>query len=661
MGSHLCYTSSNAMQISLISRVLLAALCLGATGACAQSAAPVLGAPGFSAEPWVVERWSLRTAMNADGTGTQTQTLVLKLQSDAAVRQFGVISLQFAANTERAEFVYARARHADGTVTETPLAGVQEQPAAVTREAPFYSDLKQAQLPVRNLQVGDTLEWQSRVTDFQAEAPGNFWGQGSFLAGSVVLAEDFELSFPADKTVEVWTNPALHLAPAQATEGGRTEYRWHHAALAPTVGAAAEAEKARKETTRLTADEELTLQTGALPDIAWTTFSSWAAVGAWYRALEGDRALPDEAVKAKVAQLTAGKTTTEEKVRAVYTYVSLQIRYIGIAFGVGRYQPHAAGAVLDNQYGDCKDKHTLLSAMLTVLGLHPEAALVGAGLRFNAAVPSPLSFNHLITRVQVDGKDIWLDSTAEVAPYRLLLPLVRDKQALVIPDAGVATVQRTPEALPFAPFATLVSSGSLDKDLTSDSQMVLTFHGDDEVALRALLRTASAAQYDDFVQRFMAALGYGGTTSQPAISAPGDPGQPLTIAFHYRRAKDAGWGAQRIAAQFLPFGLPFVDASKPPVASLQLGVPRTETSTIDLKLPDGWTADLPDPVHAHSIYATCDVTYSLAKGTLHEERRLAVLKTSVPVAEWQAYKSWYDAAGASSVPFIQLHGPAGGK
>ena len=115
--------------------------------------------------------------------------------------------------------------------------------------------------------------------------------------------------------------------------------------------------------------------------------------------------------------MTAGKTTEEEKVRAVYGYVSTQIRYIGVAFGIGRYQPHHAGAVLENQYGDCKDKHTLLAAMLSVLGLHPNAVLIGAGVRFNEAVPSPGSFNHLITTVQVAGKPVWLDSTEEVAPY----------------------------------------------------------------------------------------------------------------------------------------------------------------------------------------------------------------------------------------------------
>jgi transglutaminase-like putative cysteine protease len=51
---------------------------------------------------------------------------------------------------------------------------------------------------------------------------------------------------------------------------------------------------------------------------------------------------------------------------------------VGIDFGVGRYQPHAAAEVLANQYGDCKDKDTLLEALLRAKGFTTAPALIGA-------------------------------------------------------------------------------------------------------------------------------------------------------------------------------------------------------------------------------------------------------------------------------------------
>ena len=81
---------------------------------------------------------------------------------------------------------------------------------------------------------------------------------------------------------------------------------------------------AEKEQQAWTAEQEVDAKQGKLPSIAWTTFKSWEAVGAWYKVLERDRVVPDAAVKTKAAELTAGKTTEEEKVLALYGYVATQ-------------------------------------------------------------------------------------------------------------------------------------------------------------------------------------------------------------------------------------------------------------------------------------------------------------------------------------------------
>ncbi len=632
------------------------ALCVSAPSR-PQAPAVTPAAATYSAESVIIRRSELVFDMKADGTGTRDETTAATIQSEAALRQLGVVGIAFASASERVEFRYVRVRHADGTVTDTPLDGVQEQAAQVTREAPFYSDLKQKQLPVKGLRVGDTVEWQTHSTRFKAEAPNQFWGSFAFLRDGVVLEQHSELRVPATSKVTVWTNPASGIKPAESTAGDQRVYTWDWKQLDPTAGPAAEAAAKAKKKKPLTPEETVDAEEGRLPDVSWSTFPSWDAVGEWYRSLSSDRAVPDEAIKTKVAEITAGKTTQEEKAKAVYAWVSGQIRYIGVAFGIGRYQPHAASAVLDNQYGDCKDKHTLLAAMLAALGLHPDAVLIGAGVRFNNAVPSPAAFNHLITRVPIDDKPVWLDSTAEVAPFRLLPPLDRDKQVLVIPSEGAAVIERTPSAYPFAPFSTFAVAGSLDKDLTSDSKIVITFHDDDELGLRSILRQFPPAQYGEFVQRLMAGMGFGGTTSEAEIDHVDDPSQPLVIVFHYHRVKGADWGENRITAIFQMIPLPAVDEKDPPVAPLELGVPRTETSSVEMKLPDGWSAELPVAVHTVSPYAKCDVTYKLDKGTLHAERRLTVLTEKVPAADWKAYKTWYDEAGADGIPYIQLtHG-----
>jgi hypothetical protein len=609
----------------------------------------------YAAESIVVEHSDTVYSMNADGTGYREQHLVAKVQSEAAVRELGILNVGFAGASERVEIQYARVRRADGSVIETPITDALEQPQPVTREAPFYSDLKQMQLPIKSLRAGDTLEWKIRVVRTKAEAPGQFWGQALFMDQGIFLSETVELRFPKALSVNVWTNPKLGRKAVESTAGDQRVYRWESASLTPTTGPEAEAETKRKEKEVWTADQELDAKEGKLPSVAWTTFKSWEEVGSWYRGLEGDRMAPDATLKAKVAELTAGKTSMEDKVRAVYGFVGPQVRYIGVAFGIGRYQPHHADEVLENQYGDCKDKGILLGAMLQALGLHPDAALIGAGIRFNEAVPSPAAFNHLITHVVVDGQETWLDSTAEVAPYRMLTATIRDKQALVIPETGAAKLERTPALPPFPSFQTMKVEGTLTADGTESSRVTIVARGDGELMMREILHQIAPAQYELFSQKFWSGLGFDGTTSHSEIGRPEDTSEPVRMAFDDKREKAGGdWEHYRIVAQLMPPGLPVPDEKTPPVQAIQLGAPQVMTSSFALKLPEGWGAELPEAVHEKADFATYDLTFRFDKGTVYAERKLAVLQPEIPVRDWSKYKQWLDKTQANSSPYIQL-------
>ena len=592
--------------------------------------------------------------MNADGTGEQTETMTVAVQSEIAVRQFSVISNLYAKQSQHAEFVYVRVRHSDGTVVETPLGDVQDQTAPVTQQAPFYSDLMIKQLPVKGLRAGDTLEWQTHTVRTSAEAPGQFWGAENFVRDAVIEDQTVDLDVPKGLQLTVWTKPNSKVQLSESDADGRHTYRWNWKQLDPTVGPEAQLLKKGKESQPLSPAQEKDATDGSLTDIAWTTFRSWEAVGAWYRGLEGDRMKPDEAIRAKVAAITADKTSQEEKVRAVYFWVSGQIRYVGVALGTGRYQPHTAAAVLENQYGDCKDKHTLLAAMLLALGLQPDAVLAGPGIRFNREVPSPASFNHLITRVALDNQEVWLDSTSEVADYRVLLPGVRDKDVLVVPQAAPAVVSHTPVDLPFEQKATFAVAGSLDEKLASDSAITITHHDDTEVLLRVGLRQISPSQYEEGVQALIASYGFGGKVTDVEMEHAGDPSLPLTIRFHYHRDHAEDWGQNRVTATFGPMLLPQVDRKNLPRYPLELGALRTEVSTLEMKLPHGWNVELPEAIRQHTSPADCAVTYHFKDGSLFAERRLTVLQTKVPVAGIQAYADWYEACGAGSVPYLQL-------
>ena len=133
------------------------------------------------------------------------------------------------------------------------------------------------------------------------------------------------------------------------------------------------------------------------PDIQLTTFVSWEQIGRWYAGLEKDRRAPSPEVRAKAEELTKGLNNDLDKVQALYDFVAKNFRYVSLSLGVGRYQPHSAGDVLHNQYGDCKDKHTLLASLLEAEGMHASSVLINSSRKLDVDVPSPSQFDHVIT------------------------------------------------------------------------------------------------------------------------------------------------------------------------------------------------------------------------------------------------------------------------
>ena len=108
----------------------------------------------YSNEAIVFERLETVYRMNADGTGERDLRVKLRVQSDGAAQQFGVLSFPYASAYETPVIKLMRVHKADGTTVDTPATDAVKMPTEVSREAPLYSDLKEKHVPVRSLAKG---------------------------------------------------------------------------------------------------------------------------------------------------------------------------------------------------------------------------------------------------------------------------------------------------------------------------------------------------------------------------------------------------------------------------------------------------------------------------------------------------------------------------
>ena len=127
----------------------------------------------------------------------------------------------------------------------------------------------------------------------------------------------------------------------------------------------------------------------------------WAAVGEWYANLASGRAAQTPEIAAQAKELTTGESDFTRILQSITQYMQADVRYVGIEMGIGGWQPHAAAEVFHNRYGDCKDKATLLKAMLASVGINATWVMVDTDRGFvDPALPS-ISGNHMITAIEI--------------------------------------------------------------------------------------------------------------------------------------------------------------------------------------------------------------------------------------------------------------------
>src|SRR5207253_6464497 len=123
----------------------------------------------------------------------------------------------------------------------------------------------------------------------------------------------------------------------------------------------------------------------------------WAEVGHWYAQLTAGRRSGSPEIRRKALELTEHQPAILDRVKTLANFIQRAIRYIAIEIGIGGYQPHAASSIFASRYGDCKDKSTLLTAMLREIGVESYYVLVHSSRGVvMPQFPSMLNFDHVI-------------------------------------------------------------------------------------------------------------------------------------------------------------------------------------------------------------------------------------------------------------------------
>ena len=362
----------------------------------------------------------------------------------------------------------------------------------------------------------------------------------------------------------------------------------------------------------------------------------------------------------KADELIKGADTPTEKARRLYDFVARNVRYVSISLGVGRYQPHSASDVLQNGYGDCKDKHTLFSALLRAEGIQSYPVLIDSSRKLDVDVPSPAQFDHVITAARLGtGTELtWLDTTPEVTPFGLILYQLRNKQAVLASEDSEGGLQRTPADSPVKTFMHFTLDGKFSEFGALDATLEVTAQGDRDWPLRASFRRYSQAQWKDFVKVLSASWGLPGDVDDVQLDPIEDTSKPFHLKYHLHQ--DRYFVVPSASVNFRPIpplGMPAVRASEKSTEPLT-SVPREKWTTGSAcSFPPTTRVHTPTAVKMSRDYGEYSSTYSQSKGILEGERKLVVKMNELAAARRADYESFRNATRKRSRPVVVVHHP----
>jgi Domain of Unknown Function with PDB structure (DUF3857)/Transglutaminase-like superfamily len=399
---------------------------------------------------------------------------VVKILTNAGARSHAVLREGFDPNTNRVAIDVVRIHRKDGAIEDVPVDGVITQPS--TQGSIFWGG-KQHLLSLPRLEIGDALEVRTRRIGFNIaylnqdvaravlsgeglEPPmvGHWYEVARFSGRQPVLRKRYSVHMPKDKPLQF-----------EVYGGAVRTSLWFDGDHHVYTFAADDIPAFKSEPSMASRDDCIT-------KVVMATVADWPTKSRWFHGVNETQFEADDAIRAKVKEITEGLTDTDAKIAACLHWVSDNIRYYGTSRGPREgYTLHTGIETFHDRGGVCKDIAGMLITMLRVLGLEAYPSLTMAGPRVED-IPAD-QFNHTVCVLrEEDGSFRVLDPTWS--------PISREWWSSREAEQGL--VYGTPEGqgLTLSPFfpaennaVQLLSDATLDTDGTLRTILTIDLKG----------------------------------------------------------------------------------------------------------------------------------------------------------------------------------------
>lgn len=530
----------------------------------------------------------------------------------------------------------------------------------IKQDFELYDELRVRTIETMGAEIGSTFAWTADYDDSELATVEEF----AFQESQPALVSRLVLTLPPGWQAKGTT---FNHAPIEPSIDGST-YRWEMKDL-PLV---------KKEPGSPKLDSLVPwIGVSYYPPATDTNskaIRSWKDVSLWASSYSDAQAQANDAMTAKVHELTRGSTTPYARIQKIGHYVQ-NIKYVEIATNLahgGGFQPHLATEVFAKQYGDCKDKANLMKAMLRVAGIDSYLITIFSGDRDHVRPEwaSPYQFNHAIIAIKVGddvagaavlvhpvlGRLLIFDPTDSETPVGDMPWYEQGSYALLVAGSK-GDIAQMPVAPPETNRADVNIQATIGPDGSIEASMADQYHGQTAAKWRSIHAHYEQTEFQKVIEGWLS-RNVKGMTLTKMDSTDGFDEEQFAMHFDFKSARYGQLMQQRllvflpgIVEQYERFPLQQEKRVHPVVLEA-----RCYHKQVHLKLPASFKVDeTPDPASLKTDFGTFSSSYKLDGSELLYTEELDVNAAIIPAERYaEARKFFESVAGAEQSPMVLM-------
>lgn len=476
------------------------------------------------------------------GRITSKMRKVYRVANEDGLEDFASIEQEFQPWHEGKPELRARVITPDGAVHWLEAKTIADSPAEEYDQA-IFSDRRVVRAPLPGVSVGAVVEYEVMVRE---NSPLLDIGEVRRVAiYDSVPIQRFKLSLSAAKNIPLQVVSKLIPDTAIRRQDTATALVW-------------ECDWGPLEL-RKSVETNLPFDIPSFPYVAFSTAKSWQQIAARYESIV-DQQIRNGALQSLVQGIDRSQPPLAVSAQ-IASRLHRQVRYTGLEFGESAIVPHTPEETLKRNYGDCKDKASLLVAALRSVGLKSYVALLSAGYDTDVDLnlPGLGRFNHAIVYVASDPP-IWIDATSAETRIGEIPPQDQGRLALVASKETTALI-KTPEF----PAESNRSVHTIEMRLSGfgpgEVHETLEAHGSSEAHFRQLYDGSDDKKTKEELDRYVKRDFLANSLGKYAVTSKSDFTQQFRLELTANQAKRAFTAQDEAVAFIFPSlvlrGLPY--------------------------------------------------------------------------------------------------------